>query len=126
MNNDSQHVKTITIKNRMTSKQIIVSDITHIICESYICDIYTLTDKFTTSKFLKKFESELKKFDFIRIHKYILINAKYICSIDTAKRTITLHPNIKVPFSVKRWEYIKSRLQNFNSMQTAKNLVPTE
>ncbi|MDR3227266.1 MAG: LytTR family transcriptional regulator [Prevotellaceae bacterium] len=114
MNYDAQYTKAIIIKNKRIIKQIIVSEITHIICESYICDIYTLTDKYTTTRLLKVLENELSKFNFIRIHNHILINAKHINYIDKAKNVVILHPNIELPFSVRRWKEIKSCLQKFD------------
>ncbi|MDR3226783.1 MAG: LytTR family transcriptional regulator DNA-binding domain-containing protein [Prevotellaceae bacterium] len=114
MNYDSQYTKAIIIKNRKIIRQLIISEITHIICESYICDIYTLTDKYTTTRLLKALEKELDKFNFIRIHNNILINAKHLSYIDKDKNIVILNTNIELPFSVRRWKDIKSRLQKFD------------
>jgi DNA-binding LytR/AlgR family response regulator len=113
MNYDTQYTKAIIIKNKRIFRQIIVAEITHITCEAYVCDIYTLTDKYTTSRLLKSLETELEKFNFIRIHNHILINAKYINYIDKATNMVILHSNIELPFSVRRWKYIKNHLKSF-------------
>ncbi|MDR3287528.1 MAG: LytTR family transcriptional regulator [Prevotellaceae bacterium] len=114
MNYDIQNTKAIIIKNKKIIKQVIVSEITHIVCESYVCDIFTLTDKYTTSRLLKTLEIELNKFNFIRIHNHILINAKHINYIDKSKNMIILNSDIALPFSVRRWKHIKNCLQSLN------------
>ncbi|MDR3287527.1 MAG: LytTR family transcriptional regulator [Prevotellaceae bacterium] len=112
MNYNIQDSKAIIVRNKRIIKQLVVSEITHIIYDSYLCDIFTLTDKFTMSRLLKTFEDEPVFDNFIRINNSTLINATHINYIDRIKKAVILKSNIELPFSTRRWKYIKSRLQN--------------
>ncbi|MDR2651746.1 MAG: LytTR family transcriptional regulator DNA-binding domain-containing protein [Prevotellaceae bacterium] len=78
MNYDMQNTKSIVITNKNITKQIIVSEISHIVCDTYLCYLFTQNEKFTCSKLLKHFELELADYGFIRINHNILVNAKFI------------------------------------------------
>ncbi|MDR2126710.1 MAG: LytTR family transcriptional regulator [Prevotellaceae bacterium] len=112
MNYDMQNTKSLMITSRNITKQIIVSYISHIVCDAYICDIFTQSEKITCSKLLKDFEAELAEYGFIRINHNILVNARYIKFINNKKRVITLKNSIELQISVRRWKFFKAIIVN--------------
>ncbi|MDR2292723.1 MAG: LytTR family transcriptional regulator [Prevotellaceae bacterium] len=108
MNYDMQDTKSIVITGKNITKQIIVSDISHIICDAYLCDIFTQNEKFTCLKLLKSFETELADYGFIRINHNIIVNAKHIKHVNNKNRTVILKTNIELHISVRRWKFFKT------------------
>jgi DNA-binding LytR/AlgR family response regulator len=100
------------ITNRNITKQIIVSEISHIVCDAYLCDIFAQNEKFTCLKLLKYFEMELADYGFIRINHNILVNARYIKYINNKKRVVILQNDIELQISVRRWRFFKAIIVN--------------
>ena len=61
MNYEPQNTKTIVVTTTSITHQFIVADITHIVCDAYLCDVYIneTNGKITCSKLLKHFETKL-------------------------------------------------------------------
>jgi len=66
-------------------------------------------NKVLVSKSLKKFENDLVKYGFLRIHQSHLINSDHILSYNRKKQCVVLHGDIEVPVSQNR----KQLLLNF-------------
>jgi two-component system LytT family response regulator len=109
MNYDSQHTKSIVIATTNFIRQLIVTDITHIVCDGYLCDVYIneTNEKITCSKLLKYFETELAIHGFIRIHHNTLVNAKYIKQLNSKQKELTLKNNTKLKISRRKWIILK-------------------
>jgi DNA-binding LytR/AlgR family response regulator len=112
MNYDMQNTKSIMITNRNITKQIIVSEISHIVCDAYLCDIFAQNEKFTCSKLFKYFEMELADYGFIRINHNILVNARYIKCINNKTRIVILKNDTELRISVRRWKFFKKIIMN--------------
>ncbi|MDR1984519.1 MAG: LytTR family transcriptional regulator DNA-binding domain-containing protein [Prevotellaceae bacterium] len=112
MNNNSQNTKSIVIKIKNITKRIIASEISHIVCDAYLCDIFTQTEKFTCTKLLKYFETELSDYGFIRISRDILVNTEHIRHIENKTKQITLKNKVELQVSVRRWKFLKSVFMN--------------
>jgi two-component system LytT family response regulator len=108
MDYNAQNTKSIIVSTKLITKQIIVSEISHIVCDAYLCDIFMENDKITCTKLLKYFESELNGYGFIRINNSIIVNVKYIKHIENKTRTVILKNGIKLKVSSRRWKGFKS------------------
>ncbi|MDR1197798.1 MAG: LytTR family transcriptional regulator [Prevotellaceae bacterium] len=112
MNYDTQNTKSIIVSTKLITKQIIVSEISHIVCDAYLCNIFLENDKITCTKLLKYFELELDGYGFIRIHHNTIVNAKYIKHIENKTKIVILKNGIKLRVSSRRWKLFKIIFMN--------------
>ena len=106
-------IEFVSVKHNGVIQIIAIADITYIVCDGGICDIFLYNgEKYIKLKLLKEFEEELHGYGFIRIHHNTLLNHKYIRSINNKTHKITLTTNAELKVSIRKWKAVKQQLQN--------------
>ncbi|MDR1543774.1 MAG: LytTR family transcriptional regulator [Prevotellaceae bacterium] len=103
----------IIIKERNKANLVPIDEITHIVCSSYMCQIYIISGScINVSKLLKEFELELAEVNFLRINRCTLVNLRYINTIKFGKNpTITLCNNLNFKISRRKLHFISELLK---------------
>lgn len=109
-----QNDKAIAIKENGKIKQLFITDIAYIQCNSYLSTIHLIesSKKETYCKLLKELEGELNKYGFLKISRNILLNMKYLKEINTKNyQKIILKNGTELSFSSRKLNLIKQFLK---------------
>jgi len=103
INYNSQKGKHIFIKEKGKTHQILLENITHVICNSTICTVFLIDKKISVYKRLKEFENELAEYFFFKTNRNTLINMKYMTSfVKVNNEHFILLNNTKIPVSRRK------------------------
>ena len=109
---NKHHEKTISIKGKSDVFHTKVKDITHIVCEEYMCTIYLVDGKkYSTTHSLKCFEEILTEDDFCPVNRNTLINTEYAITARTTHKEKSVNVNgINITVSRRRFAQLKKIL----------------
>lgn len=91
-------------------KQVFITDIVYIECDSYLSTIHLSesSEKEKFCKLLKELEGDLNDYGFLRISRNILLNMKYLKEINTKNdQRIILKNGTELSFSGRKLNLIK-------------------
>ncbi|MBI9067299.1 MAG: LytTR family transcriptional regulator DNA-binding domain-containing protein [Salinivirgaceae bacterium] len=110
----SQRDIKISVKIGRQIRLINIEEIVYIKCDGYVTTIHFIQEKpISTTRLLKYYELELSKFDFIRVNRNNLVNAKYVLSIDFVERPrLIIEPNEIIYISNRKLLKIKQIISN--------------
>lgn len=122
--------KLIILKSNRKIKHVRIENITHVICDSSVCDVFFKDGtKFCCSKPLRYFEELLEPYRFARISHNILVNIDEIAEITSdGKRNHTAMMNNKqtLHISQRKWKNLKESLKNSVALIGENNAVTVE
>lgn len=101
--------KKLKVCERNCVRWIEIEEITHMICDGYITNIYLITgERITVSKLLKKFEEMLDKYGFEKPNRSTLVNLRYISRINYSKSSrVIFIKDIEINLSRRRASLFK-------------------
>ncbi|WP_373789900.1 LytTR family transcriptional regulator DNA-binding domain-containing protein [Bacteroides heparinolyticus] len=109
---DPHGKKRIVINGLKLHTQIYLENISHIVCEDYVCTIYRVKgSEVCCVKPLSYFEDTLLPFSFCRINRHIIVNLSQIAIIEVEGRThwVMTRNGVKLRVASRRWPTLKAR-----------------
>ena len=81
-----------------------IKDITHLICDGYITNLFLSNkERITVSKLLKRFEEKLTGYGFARVNRNTIVNKRHISKISFSKTSRFVFVNdTKIKISRRR------------------------
>jgi DNA-binding LytR/AlgR family response regulator len=110
MNFSKQNDQTISISTKTEIHNVLMASILYIECDGTLIKIFhTERDKpFYCINTLKKLESELSEFGFLRIIHNCLINMKHVTRINAKNHEIHMKNGLAFPISRRKWHKVKA------------------
>lgn len=103
--------KILPVKTRDGERMILLEDLIYISAEDKYTVLYTRSRHYISDYSLKKYEEQLKKFGFFRIHRKYLVNLYHHKAIQGGK--VVLTQGLVLPVSKKRMSAYQKQLFHF-------------
>ena len=114
LNDGQQKDKKIVLKTQDDIHVVALKDIIQAQADNNYTLFYLINiNKVLVSKSLKKFENDLSKYGFLRIHQSHLINSAHILSYNRKKQCVVLHGDIEVPVAQNRKQVLLNFFNEF-------------
>jgi len=108
--NKEQFEQPIKIRSSGKWVYLLSQDVLYLKANGEYVDYFTASKRYSCFQRLKHAELEMKKFDFIKIHRSYVINPIFVESISVSQ--VIMKGNIILPYSKKYKEMVNNKLEN--------------